>query len=505
MKKQKLKCKEQERKTIKKNNGITLIALVITIIVLLILAGVTIATLTGENGILTRASEASEQTEIAEEKEAIGVAYAGVLADNNGTGVSAGELQDELEKNGYKATVTDNGNGTYTVKFESGREYTINADGIIEGGNGESGDNTETDIAGKYYENDTNITVDGKPVTIPGGATVSGIDGEYESVDDGLVIYITNGDTIEDWNANEDGNEILDVQEDYDQFVWVPVETAYITEGDIANQTGSTNYEKLQNYIAGNKVYPMAIQLSDGSYKGILYDFTEENGAVTITPRDYTTTSSYREPDVVTGYDNITTYLDQINGILNTSYSSSDDFKNALQIEFNEMVGKVNTNKGFWSGRYETSNMSNSTTTTYDISNEIQVGVKKGTTNGINSVTWYRMYAQQEIYAKLALTNSTSITSSMIWGSQWDQIMIWMKDVKNTINTTNGQYYVTNAVGMGNYGTGDDDTNTSAPVATGNREAYKVKNIYDLAGNVADWSLEADYTNDRGLRRRQLR
>ena len=48
MKKQKLKCKEQERKTIKKNNGITLIALVITIIVLLILAGVTIATLTGE-------------------------------------------------------------------------------------------------------------------------------------------------------------------------------------------------------------------------------------------------------------------------------------------------------------------------------------------------------------------------------------------------------------------------------------------------------------------------
>ena len=76
----------------KKNNCITLIALVITIIVLLILAGVTIATLTGENGILTRASQASEQTEIAEEKEAIGLAYTGILADNNGTGVSADEL-----------------------------------------------------------------------------------------------------------------------------------------------------------------------------------------------------------------------------------------------------------------------------------------------------------------------------------------------------------------------------------------------------------------------------
>ncbi len=464
------------------------------------IVGVTIATLTGENGILTRASEASEQTEIAEEKEAIGVAYAGVLADNNGTGVSADELQNELQKNGYNATVTDKGNGTFTVKFETGREYTINADGSIEGGNGESGDNTETDIAGKYYEDDTNITVDGKPVTIPGGATVSGIDGEYESVDDGLVIYITNGDTIEDWNADEDGNEILDVQEDYDQFVWVPVEKAYITEADIANQTGETNYEKLQNYIAGNKVYPMAIQLSDGSYKGILYDFEEGTDGVTVTPKDYTTTNSYREPDVVTSYDSNTTYLDQINGILNTSYSSSDDFKNALQIEFNEMVRKVNTNKGFWVGRYETSNMSDSTTTTYDVSNEIQVGVKKGTTNGINSVTWYRMYAQQKSYSNLALTQS-GVTSSMIWGSQWDQIMIWMR---GTRNESQSSYYVINAVGMGNYGVADADDydDTSNPAETG---YYDVKNIYDLAGNVYDWSLEAYNTSYRVLRRRLLR
>ena len=54
---------------IKKEKGITLIALVITIIVLLILASVTIATLTGENGILTRANDAKEQTEIASVKE----------------------------------------------------------------------------------------------------------------------------------------------------------------------------------------------------------------------------------------------------------------------------------------------------------------------------------------------------------------------------------------------------------------------------------------------------
>ena len=48
-------------KTKKNTRGITLITLVITIIVLLILAGVTIAALSGDNGILTRAKEAKEK------------------------------------------------------------------------------------------------------------------------------------------------------------------------------------------------------------------------------------------------------------------------------------------------------------------------------------------------------------------------------------------------------------------------------------------------------------
>lgn len=48
---------------VKKEKGITLIALVVTIVVLLILAGVTIAMLTGDNGILTQARKAKEETE----------------------------------------------------------------------------------------------------------------------------------------------------------------------------------------------------------------------------------------------------------------------------------------------------------------------------------------------------------------------------------------------------------------------------------------------------------
>ena len=53
------------------NKGITLIALVITIIVLLILAGVSIAMLTGQNGILTQASNSKEKTSAAEVAERV--------------------------------------------------------------------------------------------------------------------------------------------------------------------------------------------------------------------------------------------------------------------------------------------------------------------------------------------------------------------------------------------------------------------------------------------------
>ncbi len=65
----------------KKQNGITLIALVITIIVLLILAGVSIAMLTGDNGILTKAKISGEETRIAEIKEAISLAASTIMAD----------------------------------------------------------------------------------------------------------------------------------------------------------------------------------------------------------------------------------------------------------------------------------------------------------------------------------------------------------------------------------------------------------------------------------------
>ena len=68
----------------KRNKGITLIALVITIIVLLILAGITISMLSGENGILTKAADAKTKTDKSAEEEQVKLAALSALAADNG-------------------------------------------------------------------------------------------------------------------------------------------------------------------------------------------------------------------------------------------------------------------------------------------------------------------------------------------------------------------------------------------------------------------------------------
>ena len=115
-----------------KSKGITLIALVITIIVLLILAGVTIATLTGENGILTKATTAKEQTVIGQEKEAISLAYTACKAEDMEDVVTNTELQTELEKGQNNVQVTMSGDDLIVWFKDTGHRYTVKQDGKIE-------------------------------------------------------------------------------------------------------------------------------------------------------------------------------------------------------------------------------------------------------------------------------------------------------------------------------------------------------------------------------------
>ena len=84
---------------IRNTKGITLISLVVTIIILLILAGISIATLMGDNGLINRANDAKIATEIASIKEEIQTDILSEQAGNNGN-ISDDTLKGILEKYG---------------------------------------------------------------------------------------------------------------------------------------------------------------------------------------------------------------------------------------------------------------------------------------------------------------------------------------------------------------------------------------------------------------------
>ena len=119
----------------KRKNGITLIALVVTIVVLLILAGISISVLSGDNGIINQAKKGKEETEIAEEKEIIDTSAAQAANADVMGNLEKNKLQDKLNSNAGNGVteVMDNGD-TLVVKFiEKNRYYEIDKDGKTEG------------------------------------------------------------------------------------------------------------------------------------------------------------------------------------------------------------------------------------------------------------------------------------------------------------------------------------------------------------------------------------
>ena len=104
-------------------------------------------------------------------------------------------------------------------------------------------------------------------------------------------------------------------------------------------------------------------------------------------------------------------------------------------------------------------------------------------TGGIVEVA-KRMYSKEK---------GDSVTSTVIYGVQWDAIMAWIDPAYKTGSCTEDSF-VRDSTGSGNY-SGD-------LAKTGSNEKYSVKNIYDLAGNVDEWTMESSNSNGRVIRSR---
>ena len=186
-------------------NGITLIALVITIIVLLILAGVSIAMLTGQNGILTQAQNAKTTTENKSAEEKVKLAVMGARADD-GT-LTVGKLRTELAN--YGGTVEgDTFPVTATV---DGKSFTVDANGNV----ASAGSSTDPNPPAPT-ENGTLGTVTGSEKT---NTTVKDSLGNQVVVPAGFKVInptenVTNGIVVEDVSHTATAGS---------QFVWIPV------------------------------------------------------------------------------------------------------------------------------------------------------------------------------------------------------------------------------------------------------------------------------------------
>lgn len=296
-----------------------------------------------------------------------------------------------------------------------------------------------------------------KVAVIPQGYAVIN---DSPNISEGLVI----SDVADDDLKNSKGGN---------QFVWVPVDTPVL---DVSKCEDETDINGAISESVNKRKYPMAIKLSDGNYKGVLYRFEaiNENTAIKANFIAYSEKGSEREP---ANLDDSSSYIE---GWTQDLY----------QAEYNELVKRVKNDKGFWVARYETS---------IDSNNRAQSKrLEKVTTN----ISWYDLYKIER-----TLTNENT-KSHMIWGSQWDQIMIWIREVKNSTRENGDKYFVLDSTNMGNYlntEIKDEDGTTlkrngeAFRFKTGELET-KVKNIYDLAGNAWEWTMEANFTTSRTVR-----
>lgn len=278
------------------------------------------------------------------------------------------------------------------------------------------------------------------------------------------VNKISNGLVIKDTNGNE--------------FVWVPVETAIETD------TSKTSTEKaIARYQNG-----YSASTTPRYYEGISYTFSGTSSTKrSSTPVIGTSNATYAEPRLVTGgadytwniaknsakgsqKDALSQYYQNMNfgatsGV--NAFNNYTEFGSYMNQQYTNMVQSVDYYGGFYVGRYETSI---STVT----SNKTAIAQIQSEKTPIYNQTWWQDYYYQDsnIDTYNPYYSNTSVTSSMIWGSQWDAILNWMLKDEKTASFVTAQ--------AGNH--------TGSIAKTGNYPDDLAKNIFDLSSNVAEWT-----------------
>lgn len=276
-------------------------------------------------------------------------------------------------------------------------------------------------------------------VPVPNGYVGSSATGEH-TINTGFVIY-EGTDAVTDENLET-------AQKTRNQWVWVPVYDASTMYG--VDSDGKM-WGKLYKYGANGRT---------------AYNWSETDGIMKII------NIHGMEPNIVKMYDRdyyIPNYITE---------EECNQINKEMVIAFEETIESIEKYGGFYIGRYETGGLST------------KPKVVKGNKDICNQ-TWYKGYIQCK---KLNGINN-NVKTGMIYGCMWDYTLEWLVESGSktywqiAVDSTDWGNYKNNTV------SGYERVQT-----TGYSENWKANNIYDMAGNLYEFTLEEDNTDQRVYR-----
>ena len=452
--------------------GITLIALVVTVVVLIILAGVSINAVLGDNGIIKKANQAASVTKEAEVKEAINRTILEFYLTNDYE-----TLEDFLKAKvteGKIDSVTKNADGTLTVKkgeYSVTVENKTNSSGGSSSG-GSTGGETQT-----------------PEITIGEAKVVANSDGTGSAITDAASVYLGNTLYITFSHSITGGTTTVDKTIPY----------AVTKNGTYTfTVTGTVN----------GKSYTKNVSVTVNQFKDV-YEYMQTNTKVTYSDGEVWVPEGFKVADdsastvqggvVIEDKDGnqfVWVPVATLADYKRTWYTEYDSFSSYSEALPEDEKTSVERYKGFYIGRYEAGDKESTVAKTLRSSNDVTktVTIKAGQVP-YNYVTRTQAVSLAEGFAtKQGYKAKTKLVSSYAW----DTTIAFIEKTVNNYGSSSSQ---------GNYSntsvTYKDITDESKPektkaenssllVATG--QTTPVCNIYDMGGNV--FELTTEFSSD---------
>ena len=449
--------------------GITLIALVVTVIVLIILAGVSINAVLGDNGIIKKANQAASVTKEAEVKEAINRTILEFYLTNDYE-----TLEDFLKakaEDGSIDSVTKNADGTLTVKkgeYSVTVENKTNSSGGSSSG-GSTGGETQT-----------------PEITIGEAKVVANSDGTGSAITDANSVYLGNTLYITFSHSITGGTTIVDKTIPY--AVTANGTYTFTVTGTVNGKSYTKNvsvtvnqfkdvYEYMQTntkvtYSDGEVWIPEGFKVAEDSASTV-------QGGVVIEDKDG---NQFVWVPVATLADYKRTWY--------TGYDSFSEYSEALPEDEKTSVERY---KGFYIGRYEAGDKESTVAKTLRSSNDVTKTVTiKANQAPYNYVTRTEAVSLAEGFAtKQGYKAKTKLVSSYAW----DTTIAFLQKVNSDYgssseegNYTDTKFSYTDITGARQ----TKEKNSNVIVPTG--QTTPVCNIYDMGGNVWERTTES-YSN----------